>query len=438
MEKVDTVIHAGWIVTVDDHNAVLREHSVVIKNKKIHAIVPTDDVRNNYEAADERDLRNHIIMPGLINGHTHVPMNLFRGFADDLPLMTWLEEHIWPAEAKWVGSEFVEAGSRLAFAEMIRGGITACNDMYFFPEATAQVAIEVGFRAGVGMTVIDFPSAWAADIDGYFKKGAELYERFNDHPLIHVTFAPHAPYTVSEAPLKRIKTLADKWQLPINIHLHETATEVEGFLDSHGMRPIQHLNKLGLLSPSLIAVHMTQLTDGEIELLAETSTSVLHCPESNLKLASGFCPINKLVTAGINVGLGTDSAASNNDLDMFGEMKTAALLAKGLSGDATAIPAETVLRMATINNAKAMGIDKITGSLEVGKAADIIAIDTNNLETLPLYDPVAQIVYAIGRDKVTDVWIAGQAVMRERQLTTMDERALIKTLKHWQAKIADQ
>ena len=435
MKHVDTIIHADWIITADRNNTVHQAHSVAIDAGTIQAILPAEQMSQHYQGRDEHDLKGHAVMPGLINGHTHVPMNLFRGFADDLPLMTWLQDHIWPAEAKWVSAEFVEVGSRLAFAEMIRGGVTTCNDMYFFPEVTAKVANEVGFRAGVGMTIIDFPSSWAENIDMYFEKGLALHEAFQKSPLIHVTLAPHAPYTVSETPLLRVKALSETLQLPVNIHLQETAAEVDDFLDLHGVRPLQHLNKLGLLTPSLIAIHMTQLTDGEIELLAENGVSIIHCPESNLKLASGFCPVHKLLQQNINVGLGTDGAASNNDLDMFGEMRTAALLSKGLMGDPSALPAETALRMATINNAKAMGIDAITGSLETGKSADLISIDLQSIETLPLYDPVAQIVYSVGRDRVANVWVAGQMLLKDRQLTTLSETDLCEEVTMWQNRI---
>jgi 5-methylthioadenosine/S-adenosylhomocysteine deaminase len=362
-------------------------------------------------------------------------MSLLRGLADDLHLMDWLQHHIWPAEGRWVNEEFVHDGTELAIAEMLRGGTTCFNDMYFFPEVTARVAANAGMRATVGLILIDFPTAYAADPDEYLTKGLALHDAYRSHPLIHTAFAPHAPYSVSDAPLDRVRILADELDIPIHMHIHETAHEVEQAVQQSGQRPLARLNALGVVSPALLAVHMTQLTDDEITLCAANSVSVLHCPESNLKLASGFCPVHKLLQAGINVALGTDGAASNNDLDMLGELRSAALLAKAVSGDASAVPAYQALRMATLNGAIALGLGEQIGSLVPGKWADICAVRLDDIEATPLYHPLSQLVYASSRHQVSDVWVAGEHLLKERALTRMDEADILRRTRIWQARI---
>ncbi|MGD8616009.1 MAG: TRZ/ATZ family hydrolase, partial [Gammaproteobacteria bacterium] len=358
------------------------------------------------------------------------------GVADDLHLMDWLQHHIWPAEQKWVSEQFVQDGTRLAVAEMLRGGTTCFNDMYFFPEVTARVAAACSIRACVGLIMVDFPTAYADNPEQYFAKGLALHDEYRHHPLVRNAFAPHAPYTVSDAPLNKIRVLADELDLPVHIHLHETASEVERSRLETGQRPLDRLESLGLLSPALTAVHMTQLEDAEMARLAAAGATVVHCPESNLKLASGFCPVQKLLQAGVNVALGTDGAASNNDLDMLGEMRTAALLAKAVYNDAAALPAYSVLRMATLNGARALGMGEETGSLVKGKWADLVAVDLEVLETQPLYDPVSQLVYAASRSQVSDVWVAGQHVLKQRQLTQLEVPELIQCAQAWRARIA--
>jgi 5-methylthioadenosine/S-adenosylhomocysteine deaminase len=363
-------------------------------------------------------------------------MSLMRGLADDLPLMNWLNEHIWPAEGKWVSSDFVRDGTRLAMAEMLRGGTTCFNEMYFFPDEVARQVEHAGMRAVVGLIVIDFPTAWAQDAEEYINKGIALNDELKHSPLIRTAFAPHGPYTVSDAPLQKVVMYAEELDIPIHMHIHETVAEIEGSLAQYGKRPLARLDELGLLGPRLLAVHMTQLEETEIVRLAETNSSVVHCPESNLKLASGFCQVQKLIDAGVNVALGTDGAASNNDLDMFGEMRTAALLAKGVAGDASALPAAEALEMATLNGARALGLGEVCGSLVSGKAADIVAVKMDDLETQPLYHAISQLVYATGRDKVTDVWVAGRHLLKERRLTTLDEEAILASVRQWREKIA--
>ncbi|MEJ2059543.1 MAG: TRZ/ATZ family hydrolase [Gammaproteobacteria bacterium] len=437
MHKVDTLLHARWVIPVEPAGTVFEHHSVAIHEGLIVEILDTETARDRYQADIEHDFADHALIPGLINTHTHAAMSLMRGLADDLPLHDWLQRHIWPTEAAFVSESFVRDGVTLAIAEMLRGGTTCFNDMYFFPEVAARVATQLGMRASIGLIVIDFPTVWAKNADEYIAKGLEVYDQHKGESLLSFAFAPHAPYTVSDAPLQRINTLANEvgGSIPIHMHVHETATEVEESEAQNGQRPLERLNRLGLLSPLLLAVHMTQLTDAEIDAVAAAGAHVLHCPESNLKLASGFCPVARLMEAGVNVALGTDGAASNNDLDLFGEMRTAALLAKGVSGNAAALPADQVLRMATLNGARALGLDDRIGSLEPGKAADIVAVDLGALETQPLYDPVSQIVYAAGRDQVTDVWVAGRHLLKSRALTRIDENEMLGAVRDWQARI---
>lgn len=435
-DAADEVINAGWLITVDPQNRILRNHSLVIGDGRIVDLLPSADVQAKYPATQVTDRTGHILMPGLINTHTHLAMNLLRGYADDLPLMQWLQEHIWPAEGQWVNEQFVRDGTELALAECIRGGVTCVNDMYFFPDLVAQTATTTGLRATVGLIVLDFPTVWAGHADEYISKGLDLHDSLRSNALISTAFAPHAPYTVSRDPLLRIQTLAAELEIPVHMHVHETATEVNDFVAANGHRPLAALDELGLLSPSMLAVHMTQLTDSEIERCAESGLHVLHCPESNMKLASGACPVSQLNNAGVNIALGTDGAASNNDLDMFGEMRTAALLAKHHAADATALPAESALRMATINGARALGLERTTGSLEIGKAADCITIDCSSTSHSPMYNPVSHLVYCTDRTQVDDVWVAGKNLLREQQFQTLDAPAIIERSQSWAHRIA--
>jgi 5-methylthioadenosine/S-adenosylhomocysteine deaminase len=434
-EQVDQLIHAEWIIPVVPENLVYTDHTLVVNRGRIKAILPTDQVASQFHSAQESNLPGHALIPGLINAHTHGAMALLRGLADDMPLMTWLNEHIWPAEAKWISEEFIHDGTQLAVAEMLLGGTTCFNDMYFFPDITGRVASSAGIRAVLGLIAIDFPSAWASDGDDYLHKGLTVHDQFRANPIIHTAFSPHAPYSVSNGILKRIRTLADELEIPIHMHVHETHDEIVQGLQHHDSRPLARLNELGLLSPSLAAVHMTHLEDHEIELFAASGGHVVHCPESNLKLASGFCPVAQLLQAGINVALGTDGAASNNDLDMFSEMRSAALLAKGVAKSASALPAAKALSMATINGARALGLQQETGSLEAGKSADLVAVDLHRVNTLPVYHPISQLVYAAGREQVTHVWVAGRAVVSEGRLTTLDDQQLKAHNNDWRDRI---
>jgi 5-methylthioadenosine/S-adenosylhomocysteine deaminase len=435
MQHIDTLIYAGYIIPVEPENKVYTNHACAIDDGKIVAIIPSEEAVSKFSARLTYRLPHHILMPGLINTHSHTAMNLLRGYADDLHLMEWLTKRIWPIEQKCMSAEFVHDGSSLAIAEMLSSGVTCFNDMYFYPEITAQVAEVAGIRAVIGLIVIDFPSAWANNADECLAKAESIYADFKGHSLIKTALAPHAPYSVSDEAFICTAEMSAKYNLKIHTHLHETNDEITQSKEKYGCRPIERFKKLGLLNENLIAVHMTQLNDDEIVELEKNCVNVVHCPESNLKLASGLCRTNDLIKSNINVALGTDSVASNNDLDMFGEMRNAALLAKLASNDATAMPAYQALNMATINAAKVLGINDITGSLVAGKAADIIAIDTNNIESQPIYNPISHIIYTANRSHVTDVWIAGKHLLKSKMLTSLNVNELQVKAHYWKNKI---
>jgi 5-methylthioadenosine/S-adenosylhomocysteine deaminase len=435
MEKIDTLIKARWVAPVVPAQGVLENHALAIRQGRIIDLLPNAEAAARYAPGETIDRPRHLLIPGLVNAHTHASMTLLRGLADDLPLMEWLRGHIWPAEQRWMSAEFVEHGAELAILEMLRGGTTTFNDMYFFPEVVARVAAQAGMRACVGMILIKFPTVWASDPAEYLRKGLALRDEYKGHPLISAAFAPHAPYTVEDEHLEKIRRLADELEVPVHTHVHETAEEVLASVVDGGERPFARLDRLGLVSPLLMAVHMTQLEDREIERLAAAGASVVHCPESNLKLASGFCPVARLIAAGVNVCLGTDGAASNNDLDMLGEMRTAALLAKGVAGRADAVTAHQVLAMATINGARALGLADETGSIERGKWADLCCVDLGRPPTWPVYDPVAQLVYAASRDQVSDAWVAGRVMVADGRVARLDEAAILARAAEWRDRI---
>ncbi len=432
MSQVETLIHARWIVPVEPKaDSVLEDHSLAIEGGRISAILPTTKARSSMQANEVIELPHHALMPGLVNAHTHAAMSLMRGMADDLPLMDWLQNHIWPAEAQFVNPEFVVDGVRLACIEMLRSGTTCFNDMYFYPDVTAQVVAETGMRASVGMILLDFPTPWAQNADDYLHKGLQVQDAWKGHNLISTAFAPHAPYTVSDEPLRKMRMYADEMDLRIHMHVHETAHEVAEASKQNGQRPLARLHQLGLLSPNLAAVHMTQLSDEEIRLSAEQGVNIVHCPESNLKLASGFCPVGRLLDVGINVALGTDGAASNNDLDMFAEMRTAALLAKAVDENASTLPAHQALHMATLGGARAMGKGDQIGSLKKGKWADLAAVNLDTPETRPLTNVISQLVYAAGREQVSDVWVGGRRLLNERRLMSVDMKDAMSRAQNW-------
>ena len=436
MQTIDLILEASWVVPVEPHGRVLTDHAVAIDGGRIVAVLPRAEASARFAPRAREVLEGRVLMPGFVNAHTHNPMTLMRGIADDLPLKTWLTDHIWPAEARVIGAEFVRDGIELAVAEMLRGGTTSCNENYFFPDVAAATYRRLGFRAVVGLPVIEFPSPWASTTDEYFEKGLAVHDALRNEPLIGTSFAPHAPYTVGDESFRRIRVLADQLDIPVHLHLHETAQEVEDSRRERNARPFARMQGLGIVDRSLVAVHMTQLTDGEIEACARAGVSVVHCPESNLKLASGFCPVARLVAAGVNVALGTDGCASNNDLDMIGEMRTAALVAKAVAQDASAVDAPTALRMATLNGARALGLENRIGSIEPGKEADLVAISFDDIEMLPVYNVISHLVYAGNRRQVTDVWIAGERRLAAGEVVGLDLAALRDKARRWAPRIA--
>jgi 5-methylthioadenosine/S-adenosylhomocysteine deaminase len=404
--NVDLIIECRWLCPVVPRNTLLVDHAVIIKSGVIIDICPNNEVEK-YHANETLQLNEHILIPGLINLHTHAAMSLMRGLADDLPLMPWLHEHIWPAEKKFVSPTFVYEGTILAIAEMLAGGITTFNDMYFFPESTAEATVKMGMRANLGLVVLEFPTNYANDADSYIQKGLEARDHWRDEARVSFSLAPHAPYTVADNTFERIMTLAEQVSIGVHTHMHETLQEITDSEQQYGLRPLNRFANLGMLSPNLTLAHCVHLNDAEIKLLAAHGCNIAHCPSSNLKLASGIAPITDYMKQGVNVGLGTDGAASNNRLDMFTEMRLAALLAKGQSYDATSVSANQALEMGTINGAKALGMDAKIGSIEVGKFADLCAVKLSDIETQPCYEPVSHLIYVAGREQVSHVWVAG-------------------------------
>ena len=432
---LDLLLLPTWLVPVEPAGVVLKEHGLGIRDGRIAFIGPRAAALK-LSATETRELPGMLLSPGLINAHGHAAMSLFRGLADDLPLMTWLEKHIWPAEAKWVDEAFVRDGTNLAIAEQLKGGITCFSDMYFYPKVASDCVHNSGMRAQIAIPILDFPIPGASTADEAIRQGVELFGDLKHHPRIKITFGPHAPYTVCDDNLEKIRVIAEELDAAIHMHVHETAFEVQQAVEQTGERPLARLGRLGLLGPRFQAVHMTQISEDDLVLLVESNTSIIHCPESNLKLASGFCPVERLWQAGVNVAIGTDGAASNNDLDLLGETRTAALLAKAVAGSATALDAHRALRMATLNGARSMGIEADVGSLEVGKAADIVAFDLSGLAQQPVYDPVSQLIYATGRDCVKHLWVAGKQLLDDRRLTRLDEEHLCATAKAWGQRIS--
>jgi 5-methylthioadenosine/S-adenosylhomocysteine deaminase len=406
-----TLILPRWIVPIDPDGVVLERSAVLLREARIEAVLPEDEARTRFDDARLVELPEHVLIPGLVNAHTHAAMTLMRGLADDLPLMRWLNEHIWPVEMRHVTPEFVRDGTLLACAEMLRGGITCFNDMYFYPEAALEAAATAGMRAALGMIVVDFPTAYASDADDYLQKGLALRDRHRDDPLASFCLAPHAPYTVSDEALHKVAMLAGELDVPVHIHVHETDDEVAHSVAEHGVRPLERLRRLGLLGPNFMAVHAVHLTEDDILLLLRHNASVVHCPSSNLKLASGFAPVAQLANQGVNLALGTDGAASNNRLDLFGEMRLGALLAKAVARNAEAIPAHSALRAATLGGAIALGLEQRIGSIVPGKEADLTAVRLSGPELSPCYDPVSHLVYVAGREHVSHVWVRGSLVL---------------------------
>ena len=432
---LDLLLLPTWLVPVEPAGVVLKDHGVGIRDGRIVFIGPRAQALK-LVATQTRELPDMLLSPGLINAHGHAAMTLFRGMADDLPLMTWLEQHIWPAEAKWVDEDFVRDGTNLAIAEQIKGGITCFSDMYFYPKVASECVHNSGIRAQIAIPILDFPIPGASNADESLRQAVEMFADLKFHPRIKIAFGPHAPYTVGDENLEKIRVIADELDAAIHMHVHETAFEVHQAVEQNAERPVARLARLGLLGPRFQAVHMTQISDDDLAMLVESNSSVIHCPESNLNLASGFCPVERLWQAGVNVAVGTDGAASNNDLDLLGETRTAALLAKAVAGSATALDAHRALRMATLNGARALGIESDTGSIEIGKAADLVAFDLSGLAQQPVYDPVSQLIYATGRDCVKHLWVGGKQLLDDRRLTRLDEQQLCATARAWGERIS--
>jgi 5-methylthioadenosine/S-adenosylhomocysteine deaminase len=433
-EPVDLRIDAGWIIPVEPPG-VLTGHALIVNSGKIVALLPVEAADDAFAPRTTLDLPTHALIPGLVNAHTHAAMTLMRGVADDLPLKAWLDEHIWPLEARFLAPEFVYDGTLLGAAEMLRGGVTCCNDMYFYPDAAARAYETAGMRAMLGMPVLEFPTPYAMDADTCLQRGLAARDAFKHAPLLSFSLAPHAPYTVSDASWEKIVMYSRQLDLPIQTHMAETRHEVDEAVAATGLTPLARLDRLGATGPDFIAIHAVHLDPADLALLAARHCHVVHCPGSNMKLGSGIAPVTKLLQMGINVALGTDGAASNNRLDVLGEMRLASLLAKVASGNPSSVPAAVALRMATLNGAAALGLDAQTGSLEPGKQADLVAIELSGIGTSPMYDPVSHLAYAAGRECVTDVWVGGERVVADCRLTAIDETALLARTRAWQQQL---
>jgi 5-methylthioadenosine/S-adenosylhomocysteine deaminase len=439
MQGIDTLISAAWVLPIRPRATVLADHSVAIAGGRIAAIVPTADAVEQFAPVRRVDLPDHVLAPGLINAHAHSAMILLRGAGDDLPLARWLNDRIWPLEQALVSEQFVYDGTRHAAAEMLRAGITCCNDMFFFPTAAAQAFGDMGMRCALGILAMEFATAYASDADDYLRKGLEARDLLRDDARVSFTLAPHAPYTVSDATLARIAVLAEELDLPVHMHVHETAAEIEESMRRHGVRPLARLDRLGLVTERLLAVHAVHLDAEDLALLGRRGARVVHCPTSNLKLACGIAPVSALLRQGVELTLGTDSAASNNRLDLLAEIRLAALLAKGASGDAAVLPAMQALECATIGAARALGLDDRIGSIEPGKCADLIAIDLSGVETQPWHDLASQLVHSAGRECVSHAWVDGNPVLAQRRIlhqdAEMDLDPILRATAGWTGRI---
>lgn len=435
MESVDTIVTARWVVPVEPAGRVLEEHAVAIRGGRIVALLPADEALARYDAAETLSRPDHVLLPGLVNAHTHAAMVLLRGRAENLPLGRWLRSTVWPLERRWVDPDYVRDGTTLAIAEMLRAGITCFADMHLWPDVVAQTAASLHMRASVGLVVTESATRWAATADEYIDRGMRLRDEYNGDPLVSTHFAPHAPYSASDATLARVRRLADELDLPVAMHLHETAWEVEQSVQAHGRRPLARLAALGLASPQLVAIHMTQVDAADMDLLAEAGASVVHCPESNLKLGSGVCPVARLLGRGVRVALGTDGAASNNDLDLLAEARIAGLLSSGVAASPGDLVAADLLRMATLEGARALGLGEETGSLEPGKWADLCCVDLRAARSWPVHDPLTALVYAASAQQVTDTFVAGRRLLADGHLRYLDEAAILARAESWRERL---
>ena len=425
MEQVDLLIAARWIIPIEPANVVLDNHAIAVRQGRILAVLPIAEALTRYSASERIDRPSHVVMPGFVNAHTHAGMTLLRGVAESLGFDAWLKEKIWPLEQRWLDPEFVRDGTELAIAGMVASGTTCFAEQYFFPEVVAQTASQMHMRACVGTPVVNFPTVWATSANESLDKALRLHDDYRDDPLVTTSLAPHSVYAVDEPTLKRIRIAADEIDVPTLMHLHESPTEV-----AVAERPIAILDRLGFLTATFSGVHMTQLNEHDLDRVARSGMSVVHCPQSNLKLENGVCPVAQLLARGINVALGTDGAASNNDLCMLDELRTAGLLA------GNKVTAHQWLQIATLNGARALSLAEDIASLASGKWADICAIDLYDIHTQPVHSPAAAIVYAANRNNVSDVWVAGRALLTDGKLARYDTSAIIARAADWQSRIS--
>ncbi|HSN69977.1 MAG TPA: TRZ/ATZ family hydrolase [Steroidobacteraceae bacterium] len=437
MQKVDLAIRARWVIPVEPPGLALEDHAIVVNQGRIVACLPSDTLPWQFEPAQVIDRPEHVVLPGLVNAHTHAAATLLRGVADDLPLDRWLRDAIWPLEKRWVDPEFVRDGSELAIAAMLASGTTCFADMYLFPEMTAAAASRMHIRACIGLPVVDAPTAWAGSSDEYIAKGLALHDEYRDDPLVTTAFAPHAPYTVSDATLIRVRRAADELDMPVTMHLHESEREIADSLERHGVRPLARLERLGLANPLLCGIHMTRLDETDLELIERRSVQVVHCPQSNLKLGNGIAPVPGLLERGINVAIGTDGPASNNDLDMIEELRLATLLARSTGADQKVLDAHRALRLATLNGAQALGLAESIGSIQPGKWADLLCVDLGGVQTQPVHEPASALVFAASRSEVSDVWVAGRAVVADHRLLRGDLADILERASAWAARIRE-
>jgi 5-methylthioadenosine/S-adenosylhomocysteine deaminase len=435
MEPVDTLVSARWVMPVEPDGRVLEHHSVAIRSGRIEAVLPTVEARLRYDARETLDRPHHVLLPGLVNAHTHAAMVLMRGRAENLPLGPWLRTAVWPLERRWVDPEYVRDGTELAIAEMLRGGITCFADMHLWPDVVARTVAAAQMRASVGLVVTEAATSWATTADEYIDRGMRLRDEYKGDPLISMHFAPHSPYSASDSTLARVRRLADELDLPVAVHLHETAVEIEQSLQACGKRPLARLAALGLASPQLVAIHMTQVEPEDLDLLAEARASVVHCPESNLKLGAGVCPVARLLGRGIRVALGTDGAASNNDLDLLAEARIAGFVSAGVAATPGELIASDLVRMATLEGAKALGLGEVTGSLLPAKWADLCCIDLRAPRSWPVHDVATAVIYAASSQQVTDTWVAGRRLLADGRLRTVDESAVLERAEAWAARL---
>ncbi len=435
MDPADTLVCARWVLPVEPDARALHDHAVAIRDGRIVGVLPTAEARARFSPTESIDRPHHVLLPGFINAHTHAAMTLLRGRAENLPLERWLREAVWPIERRWIDPDYVRDGTELAIAEMLRAGITCFSDMHLWPDVVAQSATEFHMRASVGLVVVDAPTAWAAGADEYIEKGTRLRDQYRGDPLVTTHFAPHAPYTAEDTTLERIRRLADELDMPVVTHLHESDREIERSMSRHGVRPLERLARLGLLSPLLVAVHMTRTTAADLDALASAGAAVVHCPQSNLKLGNGVCPAAQLLARGVRVALGTDGAASNNDLDVLAEAQTAGLVAAGVSSRPGALVATDLLRMATLEGARALGLADCTGSLLPGKWADMCCVDLRSPGSWPVHDVATTLVYACSARQVTDSWVAGRRLLAEGNLLYIDEQAVLERADAWRHRI---